>query len=267
MRTEHVAGQDGPLDHLALAVLDLRDLLGGDHDLVDVVLHVEADDAVLEVRLHPVLHAGVGVHDEPLAGLGPQLATERLQRVVVGDLGVGLGLLGARLGLVGEVLGRLVRELLGSGDGLVERGLVGLGLDRVVAGLVGVELGALGLTLDGLDQALVGLLGGRRIELGVLPRWSPASWARPARSRPTRRTAPTRPAPSLAVLLVVVDVSGPAHWPSLAKSWKTSFPNARSEQRDEGHEEDHEHHGHHEVGDHCSCVGQTTLRSSATTWR
>ena len=78
---QDVPGQDGALDHLALAVLDLRDLLGGDHDLVDVVLHVEGDDAVLEVGLHPVLHAGVGVHDEPVAGLGPQLAAELLERV------------------------------------------------------------------------------------------------------------------------------------------------------------------------------------------
>ncbi len=87
---QHVAGENGALDHLALPVLDLGDLLGGDHDLVDVVLHVEGDDAVLEVGLHPVLHAGVGVHHEPVARLGPQLATERLQRV--------LGLVDRRLG-------------------------------------------------------------------------------------------------------------------------------------------------------------------------
>ena len=80
---QDVAGENGALDHLALAVLDLRDLLGGDHDLVDVVLHVEGDDAVLEVRLHPVLHAGVGVHDEPVARLRPQLAAEDLERVVL----------------------------------------------------------------------------------------------------------------------------------------------------------------------------------------
>ena len=79
---QHVAGQDGPLDHLALAVLDLRDLLGGDHDLVDVVLHVEGDDAVLEVGADAVLHAVVGVDDVPLARLGPQLAAELLERVL-----------------------------------------------------------------------------------------------------------------------------------------------------------------------------------------
>ena len=80
---QDVAGKNGALDHLALAVLDLRDLLGGDHDLVDVVLHVEGDDAVLEVLPDAVLHAVVGVDDVPLAGLGPQLAAELLERVLV----------------------------------------------------------------------------------------------------------------------------------------------------------------------------------------
>ena len=117
---EHVARQDGPLDHLALTVLDLRDLFGGDHDLVDVVLHVEGDDAVLEVGADAVLHAVVGVDDVPLARLGPQLATEHLERVVlVGLLGLGVrveglldrvvdgGLLDGVVGRLGDVSGHL----------------------------------------------------------------------------------------------------------------------------------------------------------------
>ena len=48
---------------------------------MDVVLHVEGGDAVLEVGLHPVLHAGVGVDHEPVAGLGAQRLAELLERV------------------------------------------------------------------------------------------------------------------------------------------------------------------------------------------
>src|SRR6187200_2140460 len=70
---QDVAGENGALDDLALPVLDLGYLLGGDHDLVDVVLHVQRGGAVLEVRPDPVLHAVVGVDDVPLARLGPQL--------------------------------------------------------------------------------------------------------------------------------------------------------------------------------------------------
>ncbi len=48
---------------------------------MDVVLHVQRGDAVLEVGLHPVLHAGVGVHHEPVARLGAQRLAELLERV------------------------------------------------------------------------------------------------------------------------------------------------------------------------------------------
>src|SRR5919112_1858042 len=102
---EHVAGEHRPLDELALAVLDLRDLLGRDDHLMDVVLHVEAADPALEVGLHPVLHAGVGVDHEPVAELLAQRGAELLERVdgtVLGGLGdhVDADLLGLRLGVV-----------------------------------------------------------------------------------------------------------------------------------------------------------------------
>ena len=65
---EQVAGEHLAAHHDPLAVLELDDVLGGDDDLEDPVLHVHGGDAVLEVRLHLVLVAGVGVHDVPLAG-------------------------------------------------------------------------------------------------------------------------------------------------------------------------------------------------------
>ena len=162
---QHVAGQDGPLDHLALAVLDLGDLFGRDHDLVDVVLHVERDDAVLEVRADPVLHAVVGVHDVPLAGLGPQLAAELLERVararrtpsassvVASSVGLGRRPRRDRLGLGDRLVGDgLVDRLVGDrlvGDGLV--GLVGRLLDRRSGAASTVSAGvssAVGVLLD-----------------------------------------------------------------------------------------------------------------------
>ena len=90
------------------------------------------------------------MHHEPVAGLGPQLAAEDLERVVVLD---GLG------GVVAlEVLDRLDR-LDRVVDGLLDRGhdLV----DRVVVGLDRVEGRTLGLALSGLDQVLVDRLVGR----------------------------------------------------------------------------------------------------------
>src|SRR5918996_5676408 len=63
---QHVAGEDLAVHRLALAVLDLDLLLHRDEDLEDLVLHAHRLDAVLEIRLHLVLVAGVGVDDVPL---------------------------------------------------------------------------------------------------------------------------------------------------------------------------------------------------------
>ena len=99
---EDVAGDPDALDDLALRVLDLHDLLHGDLHLVDEVLHVEALAAVLEVRLHAVLVARVGVDDVPVAQLAAQLRLERGDRVLV-DVGLVLGRRPRpRLGLVGS---------------------------------------------------------------------------------------------------------------------------------------------------------------------
>src|SRR5687767_14949823 len=80
---EQVARQDLAVDLRALAVLDLGDLLGGHLDLIDVVLDVQGLDPRLEVGLHLVLVAGVGVHDVPVAGGDPQRLLHRLDRVLV----------------------------------------------------------------------------------------------------------------------------------------------------------------------------------------
>ena len=65
---EEISGEDLLLDDDLLAVLELDDVLHGDDDLEDPVLHVHRDDPALEVGLHLVLVAGVGVHHEPPAG-------------------------------------------------------------------------------------------------------------------------------------------------------------------------------------------------------
>ena len=64
---QQVAGEDLFLDGDLLAALELDDVLHRDDHLVDAVLHVHRGDPALEVRLHLVLVAGVGVHDEPAA--------------------------------------------------------------------------------------------------------------------------------------------------------------------------------------------------------
>ena len=77
--------------------------VGHDH-LVDEVLHVQRGDPVLEVGLHPVLHAGVGVHDEPVALLLAQGGAELLQRVRGGRLDRLVG------GLVGSAASSAARR-------------------------------------------------------------------------------------------------------------------------------------------------------------
>ncbi len=109
------------------------------------------------------------MHHEPVAGLGPQLAAERLERVVLGGLGLLAGdLILGRLGL-----GLLVEVLVEVGVVLDGGDLVGtLDVDGLVDldGLLGVvgrggllEGGVLGV-LDVGD--VVGRLGERLVSLG-----------------------------------------------------------------------------------------------------
>ena len=65
---EQISGEDLLLDDDLLAVLELDDVLHRDDDLEDPVLHVHRDDPALEVGLHLVLVAGVGVDDVPPPG-------------------------------------------------------------------------------------------------------------------------------------------------------------------------------------------------------
>ena len=78
---EHVARDANAVDQLALAVLDLDDILHRDLDLEDVVLHGHRHPTVLDVLLHALLEPGVGVDDVPLAELGAQLLAECVVRV------------------------------------------------------------------------------------------------------------------------------------------------------------------------------------------
>src|SRR6478672_6466164 len=128
---QDVAGHPDATDQLALAVLDLGDLLHGDLHLEDVGLHVEAGHARLEVGLHAVLVARVGVDDVPVTLLAAQGVLELLDRV--GGLGrlSGLGRLG-RLGGRGSLGG--LNSLGGLGDdvaGLRRSRLLDGGLDDV----------------------------------------------------------------------------------------------------------------------------------------
>src|SRR3954451_22140004 len=80
---EDVAREDLRLHDLALALLDDGLVLGRHLDLEDVVLHVERGDPGLEVGLHLVLVAAIGVDDVPVAGEDAQPVTERLDRIFV----------------------------------------------------------------------------------------------------------------------------------------------------------------------------------------
>ena len=80
---QDVSGELVAADVLALAGFDLRDLLHRDLDLEDVVLHVQGLTAGFEVGLDPVLVAGVGVHDVPVARRHAHLLAERLDRIDV----------------------------------------------------------------------------------------------------------------------------------------------------------------------------------------
>src|SRR5690606_14577920 len=71
------------------------------------------DGALLQVGLHPVLVARVGVDDVPLAGQRPQFLAELLDRVALV-----LGLLGRFLALGSAVLARGGVGSLGPGGGL-----------------------------------------------------------------------------------------------------------------------------------------------------
>ena len=80
---QQVAGEHLLLDDDLLAVLELGDVLHRDDDLVDAVLHAHRDRAAVEVRLHLVLIAGVGVDDVPATGLVVGADDERLVVLVV----------------------------------------------------------------------------------------------------------------------------------------------------------------------------------------
>lgn len=78
---QHVSGNAYAVDDLALRVLDLDDFFHRNLDLEDVIFHVQGLDAGLEVGLHAVLVACVGVDDVPVTFLAAQLGLEFLGRI------------------------------------------------------------------------------------------------------------------------------------------------------------------------------------------
>jgi len=50
---------------LLLAVLDLKDLLGGDEDVGDLLLEIRLRDLGLQIRLHLRFMSGIGPDDIP----------------------------------------------------------------------------------------------------------------------------------------------------------------------------------------------------------
>ena len=129
---EHVTGDADATNLLALAVLDLDDVFHRHLRFEDELFEVEADGAVLEVLLHAVLVAGVGVDDVPVTLLHAQLGLELLGRV---DFIGGVAFSGVVLLAVGRVSG------FGSFCGIGVNGFV-CGLD--VSSLGGGRLGVVG---------------------------------------------------------------------------------------------------------------------------
>jgi hypothetical protein len=164
---EHVAGDADPVHELALAVLDLDHVLHRDLDLEHGVLLAEAALALLDVLLHALLEAGVGVDDVPLARLGAQLATELLVGVERSLFGLVVGRRDRRVRLVDRVdLERLVHERVGLGVRCLLDGVEDL-LEVVLVVAHDVDatgpLGRVALLAGAQDVALLDLA-----DLGVL---------------------------------------------------------------------------------------------------
>jgi hypothetical protein len=183
-QNEYVSGDTHAVDELALAVLDLNDILHRHLDLEDVVLHGHGYPTVFDVLLDALFEAGVGVNDVPLARLGAQLRAECLVRVsgsrflvvVVAQLG---SVVRGDVGNLGGFFLRLdVGFVIGCGDrgiGLVQRvdlecvidDRVSLGVDscvevvqkpgEIALGLVVNDVN--GLVLCGVDGLHIGAQG------------------------------------------------------------------------------------------------------------
>ena len=111
----HQIAREDLLGHdLLLAVFELDDVLDGDDDLEDALFHVHGDHATLQVGLHLVFVARVGVDHEPVAG------------PVVGALDGRVG------GLVEHIGGRVLAAIGRVGSNGVSSIGVGIGLGGVV---------------------------------------------------------------------------------------------------------------------------------------
>jgi len=178
---QDVARQHLAVDLLALAVLDLGDLFGGNLHLEDVVADIEVLHTGLEVGLHLVLVAGVGMDDIPVARLAAQVLLE-------GDRGIQF--LFFDVGRLRGVSSRLV----GGGIHLDCRGLDFCGLDFC----------GLGDHVDGLTRGHIALEAGHGCQSslecgGCYPKISSTSLARPRSTRPMNATMNARKASTTVV--------------------------------------------------------------------
>src|SRR5687768_11362515 len=126
---EEIAGEDLLRHHRLPAGLELDDVLHGDDDLEDPLLHVHGADPAGQVRLHLVLVAGVGVDDEPLPRA---VVRTRLPRTGLLALALLLVLLEGleQVGFGRQVTGLLDDEVVGAevgGGGGLGRGDAGVG--------------------------------------------------------------------------------------------------------------------------------------------
>ena len=214
----------------------------GTIDLVDVVLHVERGDPVLEVGLHPVLHAGVGVHHEPVADPSragrrgtPRAGRRPASSTAASSSASSAGSLGGRPRRRAR---RPRRSLDGSlvGDGSSAAGASSAGSSAAGSRRRGRSSAASAARLDasgsarrGRDLEVVLVVGTGSVALVVLLRHvysvlfvcSLWCWS-------VRRTCSS---------LVFES-------PKIAK---TALPNAEVEQRHDRDHHEHEHHHHQEV--------------------
>ena len=203
---QDVAGEDLALHLLALAVLDLDDLFGRHLDLEDVVLHVERRDAALEVGLHLVLVAGVGVHDVPVADGGAQRAAQLLGRVLV---------------LVGLLLSRLGRDDLSGFARLPRPRRPRPSRPRRLGGLGDLALGDLGRRLPRRPRRRPRPRRPRRRPRPRRP--ASSSWAEPRPApRPVASVAAAVPASTSAAGVAASSSSGsPSAGRPVSSSWDT----------------------------------------------
>lgn len=137
---QNIPGDAHALDVLRLAILDLADFLHGHLHLEDVLtaglpLAYRIVAATLQVLLHALLVAGIGVDDVPLAQLATQVLTELLVGILLllsfGRVCIGRGI--GSLDLIHDLAGfRVDDDTVLSCTSLGQRLLYRIHIDLVV---------------------------------------------------------------------------------------------------------------------------------------